>query len=79
MKLLLFLIGLIVGAFIGFIMAALLSANECSNDKDTPKKVLEITYGYDGDYGFCPNCKKPIADYKEYKRCSGCGQLLTWK
>lgn len=48
-------------------------------NKQIPKKPLDITMEYDGDYGKCPNCNKVVTDYREFKICSNCGQKLTWR
>lgn len=47
--------------------------------KQTPRKPLDIERCYDGDYGFCPNCKKVVNDYQEFQRCHKCGQKLDWR
>lgn len=47
-------------------------------EKQIAKKPLDKTQEYDGEYGLCPCCEQIVADYKEYKRCSECGQALDW-
>lgn len=47
-------------------------------EKQIAKKPLDKTQEYDGEYGLCPCCEQIVADYKEYKRCSECGQALNW-
>ena len=47
-------------------------------EKQIAKKPLDKTQEYDGEYGLCPYCEQIVADYKEYKRCSECGQALNW-
>lgn len=47
-------------------------------EKQIPKKPLDITTEYDGDYGRCPCCGMPVSDFHEMKRCGSCGQALDW-
>lgn len=47
-------------------------------EKQIPKKPLDISKLYNGDYGYCPCCNRVVSDYKEMKVCSGCGQALDW-
>ena len=47
-------------------------------EKQVPKKPLDKTMEYNGDYGKCPCCGRTVSDYDELKRCSDCGQALDW-
>lgn len=47
-------------------------------EKQIPKKPLDISKLYNGDYGHCPCCNRVVSDYKEMKVCSDCGQALDW-
>lgn len=47
-------------------------------EKDIPKKPLNQTEEYNGTYGYCPCCNKPLYDIENLKRCKGCGQALDW-
>lgn len=47
-------------------------------ENQIPKKPLDKTKGME-DYGYCPNCKKIIDEYKDFKFCSTCGQAIDWR
>ena len=46
-------------------------------EKQIPKKPLNKTMEYNGDYGECPCCGQTVSDYEEFKMCK-CGQALDW-
>ena len=46
-------------------------------EKQIPKKPLNKTMEYNGDYGECPCCGRTVSDYEEIKTCK-CGQALDW-
>lgn len=46
--------------------------------KHIPKKPLDISVEYNGDYGKCPNCKGSVSDFDNYRICNHCGQELDW-
>lgn len=46
--------------------------------KQTPRKPLDISFEYDGDYGKCPCCGRTVGDFHEPKSCRNCGQMLDW-
>lgn len=65
------------------------TAEDCDNEelskmidiaieKQIPKKPLDISKLYNGDYGYCPCCNRVVSDYEEMKVCSDCGQALDW-
>lgn len=48
-------------------------------EKQIPKKPLPaIEQEYDSNYGICPNCKRTIFTWENFRYCSGCGQALDW-
>jgi hypothetical protein len=47
-------------------------------EKQIPKKPIDISKEYNGDYGKCPNCKRTVSDFDNYRMCNGCGQALNW-
>ena len=47
-------------------------------EKQVPKKPLDKEQEYDGEFGLCPNCKKVVSDFREFKICYNCGQALDW-
>ena len=51
---------------------------ESALEKQTPKKPLNQTEEYNGTYGYCPCCNKPLYDFENFRRCNGCGQALDW-
>lgn len=48
-------------------------------EKQIPKKPLNKTSEYNGDYGKCPYCGRTVSDYDNLRVCTGCGQALDWK
>jgi hypothetical protein len=48
-------------------------------EKQIPKKPLDKSLEYDGEYGYCPCCKSILADYSDQKRCRDCGQAIDWR
>ena len=46
--------------------------------KQIPRKPLDVTMEYDGDYGKCPCCNRTVGDFHESKQCRNCGQMLDW-
>lgn len=48
-------------------------------EKQAPKKVLNISNEYDGEYGHCPCCNHSVYSFREFRRCNKCGQALDWK
>ncbi len=47
-------------------------------EKQIPKKPLNKTMEYNGDYGECPCCGRCVSDFYELTRCKTCGQALDW-
>ena len=47
-------------------------------EKQIPKKPLNKTMEYNGDYGECPCCGRCVSDFDELTRCKTCGQALDW-
>lgn len=45
----------------------------------TPKKVIDKSKEYDGEYGRCPKCLHTVADYYDTRRCKHCNQALDWE
>lgn len=59
------------------------TANLCTvvrddSEKQIPKKPLNKSAEYDGEYGNCPCCNTILADYSDHERCLDCGQALDW-
>lgn len=48
-------------------------------EKQIPKKPLNKTMEYNGDYGECPCCGRCVSDFDDIRRCPDCGQALDWK
>lgn len=44
-----------------------------------PKKVIDKSKEYNGEYGRCPKCLYTVADYYDTKYCKHCNQALDWK
>ena len=47
-------------------------------EKQIPKEPLDLEEDYDGTYGKCPDCKRMLLDFENYKYCKSCGQALDW-
>lgn len=47
-------------------------------EKQVPKKPLNKTSEFSGDYGYCPCCNKILCDFDNYNYCDKCGQKLDW-
>lgn len=48
-------------------------------EKHMPRKVINVTSEYDGDYGSCASCKNIICDFTSPALCKHCGQKLNWR
>ena len=46
--------------------------------KQMPRKPLDVSFEYDGDYGRCPCCGCHVSDFHDSTRCLRCGQILDW-
>lgn len=47
-------------------------------EKQIPKKPLDKSMEYNGEYGECPCCHKPLYEFNDMFVCSSCGQALDW-
>lgn len=47
-------------------------------EKQIPKKPLNRFDEYNGEYGYCPCCNHILTDFKNFHRCTKCGQALDW-
>ena len=47
-------------------------------ERQIPKKPINKTSEYNGDYGGCPCCGRCVSDFHDGNRCPDCGQVLNW-